>query len=582
MADSKSRADLSAKRAGDGYDVGVHAQDELGTFDLGICVDGAPGAGESLGLFVNAPRIGKMKLAFAVDADGKTRLAALERRNDAGKSMPVAAVLAIDETRLLKTQAELARAKDELEQKQSSLEEARDRAAALKEDLGAALEKVEAQKALLEEHTRTSGLATSELEARLALERNEKLEALSDREKLKSELKVQEDRASQLEADATQATARGSELDADLAEAKAKLSRLEADAEESKARVGLLETELSEAKARVTELETAHEEARSSADAHAQGSEAVKQELQAARDDLTQAKLDLEAAQREREEARRERDEARTEREEARRERDEAKEAKAKHEGEVADETGRVSAELTAARAELDLKNAELELLRTEKTGLEGDLATARSTVDATEALMQTQSSELEAARAQLSQADGQLNSAKSSAQESLAKAIAERDEARNVARTLQVTVSKLQAERDEARNVARSLHQRTNTGEVEALKADAGDARATLDAERKIASQLVTEKQRLQLQIDSLSRQLDNERTARAKLATERDDWREKALGPTAKRDFSREETKPYELSGMTQTQPAIPIVREGIDPKTDPIAPIPGKKKP
>jgi hypothetical protein len=90
-----------------------------------------------------------------------------------------------------------------------------------------------------------------------------------------------------------------------------------------------------------------------------------------------------------------------------------------------------------------------------------------------------------------------------------------------------------------------------------------------------------VTEKSRLQLQIDSLSRQLDNERTARAKLATERDDWREKALGPTVKRDFSREETKPYELSGMTQTQPGIPIIKaDPTDPKTDPVAPIPRKK--
>ena len=110
---------------------------------------------------------------------------------------------------------------------------------------------------------------------------------------------------------------------------------------------------------------------------------------------------------------------------------------------------------------------------------------------------------------------------------------------------------------------------------EADAVKAELKEVRDTLGAERRIASQLVTEKQRLQMQIDSLSRQLDTERSGRARLATERDELREKlSLSPKAK-DFSHEETRPYELGALRGTQPeipAVPLPPEWGDDSTDP----------
>jgi hypothetical protein len=105
-------------------------------------------------------------------------------------------------------------------------------------------------------------------------------------------------------------------------------------------------------------------------------------------------------------------------------------------------------------------------------------------------------------------------------------------------------------------------------------------ELRDTLGAERRIASQLVTDKQRLQMQIDSLSRQLDTERSGRARLATERDELREKlSLSPKSK-DFSHEETRPYELGALRGTQPEMAAAQlpaewgeESTDPGTQPV---------
>jgi hypothetical protein len=110
---------------------------------------------------------------------------------------------------------------------------------------------------------------------------------------------------------------------------------------------------------------------------------------------------------------------------------------------------------------------------------------------------------------------------------------------------------------------------------EAEGARSEVREMRDTLSAERRIASQLVTDKQRLQMQIDSLTRQLDTERGGRARLATERDELRERlSLSPMSK-DFSREETRPYELGTLKGTQPetpAVPLPPEWGEEATDP----------
>ena len=89
-------------------------------------------------------------------------------------------------------------------------------------------------------------------------------------------------------------------------------------------------------------------------------------------------------------------------------------------------------------------------------------------------------------------------------------------------------------------------------------MAAGGSEARETLNSERQIASQLVTEKQRLQMQIDSLTRQLDNERTARSRLSV---------------KDFAHQDTRPYDLGTLQGTQPEMqaPALPPAWDDATD-----------
>ena len=96
---------------------------------------------------------------------------------------------------------------------------------------------------------------------------------------------------------------------------------------------------------------------------------------------------------------------------------------------------------------------------------------------------------------------------------------------------------------------------------------------RDTLGAERQIASQLVTEKQRLQMQIDSLSRQLDTERGARARMTAERDELRERLSLSPQSRDFSHEDTRPYEIGTLQGTQPELPAASLSPSSPSSPV---------
>jgi len=84
--------------------------------------------------------------------------------------------------------------------------------------------------------------------------------------------------------------------------------------------------------------------------------------------------------------------------------------------------------------------------------------------------------------------------------------------EAREVARQLKAQLDLAAQEREEARGIARALHARAAS--LPALEAELAQLKAATTAER----------QRLGLQIESLGRQLDQERTARARVLSELD----------------------------------------------------------
>ena len=63
-------------------------------------------------------------------------------------------------------------------------------------------------------------------------------------------------------------------------------------------------------------------------------------------------------------------------------------------------------------------------------------------------------------------------------------------------------------------------------------------------------------------MQIDSLSRQLDTERAGRGRIATERDELREKLKLPAVAKDVGHEETRPYQLDALRGTQPEVAAI--------------------
>ncbi len=94
MAESRTRADVSTRtNSADAWDAGLHAESEAGPIDVGLSVE--PNA---VGLIVEAPGIGLLKLAFDLKPDGTTRLSKASRRMSDGRD---AALVAIDESKVL-------------------------------------------------------------------------------------------------------------------------------------------------------------------------------------------------------------------------------------------------------------------------------------------------------------------------------------------------------------------------------------------------------------------------------------------------------------------------------------------------
>ncbi len=232
--DKGLRAAVKSRRAGvGGYDVGLHAQDELGTFDVGLAIEGVPGAGESLGFFVQAPRVGSLRVAFAVTAEGVTRLAALERRDEDGVPLPTAGMIAIDEGRTLRLEAQVARYELAIAFVESERNEARDRAAALGDEKKELKENFKDELADLDQARREALEELAIARSELAREKEQRAEALAGRETAREQLTQAGEELEALKAHAEQAKTQAAlELEARLAVAETdqqrEVSRLEA------------------------------------------------------------------------------------------------------------------------------------------------------------------------------------------------------------------------------------------------------------------------------------------------------------------------------------------------------------------
>ena len=76
MAGSPKRADVSSETGTpDAWDAGLHAESAAGPIDVGLSVE--PSA---VGLIIDAPGIGILKLAFDLHPDGSARLSRASRR----------------------------------------------------------------------------------------------------------------------------------------------------------------------------------------------------------------------------------------------------------------------------------------------------------------------------------------------------------------------------------------------------------------------------------------------------------------------------------------------------------------------
>lgn len=157
------------------------------------------------------------------------------------------------------------------------------------------------------------------------------------------------------------------------------------------------------------------------------------------------------------------------------------------------------------------------------------------------EVRLQAQAAQLQAAQQQLHELREALESERVEAlrteedlehrQTSLTDAVAARDGALQQREALSAELELLrsqltraQAEREEARTVAKALHQKVTKAEQAAWEAAA--VQNALESER---ATLIADRDRLKLQIDALGRQLEGERSARARAVQERDEYRDR-----------------------------------------------------
>jgi chromosome segregation ATPase len=545
MSASSSRAHvISRAHSSTSWDAGVHAESDLGGLDLGVAVDE-----QSLGLVVDSPQLGRIRIALDLDAQGVTRLTALSRQLADGRDVPTETPA--DEAPPVREGqdgaqdervAELALAREQLEAHVRALDERAAGQQAERERLEARVRELEAdvearsaevRRALEEADTELQQEESAHREARAELERLE-----AERVRLRGQLTQAEATLEEVRRELAEARANSERLDAELASARGTQAQLEAQLrapvtdDGADARVAALEAELQETAARERALtdDVARLQAElTSAAANLAGVEAA-QDARIAELERALAAAEL-AAQR-----LPELEIALTQAQAAA--------------GRAADlEISMTALQDAAARTPaLEAALAEAQEAAGRATSLESSLAEVQQA--RAELALQLQQAqgvdpvEVEQLRSELAVATQQLAESQEVVQAwqtALATEQAATAEAREVARHLKAQVDALIAERDEARTIARQLHQRLATS---------ADPSA-----REPSAKLSSERDRLALQVESLERQLEGERSARARAMAERDALkarieletnREVTEAPTVERPAFYRGTKP------------------------------------
>lgn len=662
MAETRHRAEVTSRsRPDQSWDAGLHAESDQGPIDVGVSIESS-----ALGLVVEAPGLGVLRLSFDVAPDGAAKLATASRTLDDGRKV---AVIAVDETKVLQLQAANSRLDEQVALVVSERDEARHRAAALMEE-----------KRAIEGHLETleadHGVERERLTTTLQIERDQRLVALGEREKARAELErlrgeldagsatlmreVNEARAARdaSEAERGRVSRELTELSEQLQARAADVDSLQRAKKELEAGVQALEAQLTltrsqhqaaenasteqssaleASQAEVTNLThqlevvraqladgTSQLEATSAQAQHAQAQvaslteelerasaqladgasqlESTGAEAQSTRAQVTSLSEELEQLRAQLEAATAQVSQLEAEREQVR-DQLSAKTDELALTSQALDDLqrdqARASAELQALRADFELQvaraQAETQDAREAQALAEGRIATLEAaalesgtqlaeltTLQQTLAEVQ---SELDVVRAQAAahhaELQAQLDDAVSAAKEWDAALKSERtatSEAREVAKQLKAQFDKAAHERDEARAIARQLHQKV----ASASKSPEDEANQKT---------LLIERDSLSMQVEALCRQLEQERTARARAVTERDEFRSrfKALTsstPARSPEDSQETTRPYHIDALdlNPTQRDMPSLRSQ-DVKTEPargqVAP-PKKKGP
>lgn len=408
---ARERANLTSRsRGADGWDAGLHAESEQGPIDVGLAVDP-----RALGVMIDAPGFGVVKVALEVADDGRTHLAQATRRLADGSE----AAIAIDETRAIRLEGQMLELVSKVQILTSERDEARERAAAALEDRQSFGEHV------AERETQAS-IQHERLVAQLDLERGQRLSAFAEREKAKAEL----ERAKE-------------QLDAGLATLMRELTLAQRAKDSAEADRLRLSQELSEVSLRLTArgneiaaLEAARD--RSAVDqkattaelAHRQQQlEVTEQEAKAASGALESAKERIKTLEIRVTEAER------------------AAEAAAQGAITTADELARAQAHASALETEKSALDAHAAALDAEKVALEGQQAGLEKKVKAVEAELlglQKRHDALVAAQTGAASARGEL-------QRLL-------DEAQGSSKGLETTLAEERQATEEAREIARKL----------------------------------------------------------------------------------------------------------------------------
>jgi chromosome segregation ATPase len=480
MTETPTFAGIALRTTQETWDAGLHGEIDGSEVDVGLAIDGETGGPQRVGLWVETEKLGRLALSLDVPPSGAAHLASLTHARAArGPLLPTVTPGAAEAKNL---ELELADLKDLLEKERA------DRAAALRTDaaryedaLAALRQELEEARADLARGQEERRRGQSELDA-MRLELAKKGEPSPE---LMSELEKEQKAHEATRQDLEDTRAQVKELRAQIARkgeaqevVETRGHQLEAEARSAADRIVELERQLSATDPKLEEI------------GHRLNERAARV-----------AELERELAEVKREAAK----VAALEKKLA-----EAEEAKAT--------LGRERAKLKERTAELATAREALEKAQ----GSVGEAAALTGEVERLRVDLASAQAEVAAAQQQSSgSGGGDAEVALSAEVEKSARLLAERDEAREVARELKRAATQALAERDEARALAKSLHARTQnapapgakTGEVQALSKQLAEARA-------VAKNLLDDKQLLETRLLGAQRQIELERKKATRAA--------------------------------------------------------------